>query len=180
MKSPLEFIVLSIFCSYFVSAINLRPFKTIPVALNFLFFPFYSNAAVTDPLILNRYLDAQKELIELDTAWDLRSSKGGDEIRRMLGTVYSPPLCSSPLCSFDKFSDKMLIDHGGEFDLEKFDGPNLALLDALNQANMWAYAANFAGPEQKVPPEQYIKDSRIQVKRAILAIKEVIDALETD
>ena len=150
-----------------------------PIVLNIL----VSTTVIADVNVnsLQRYLDAKKELIDLEDNWDeLTSGKGaGDSIRRKLGTVYSPPKCISPLCSFDVFAEKFMKDSNGDFDVSEFDGPNSELLDALNQANMWAYSANFAGPEQKIPPAQYIKDSRKQVKRAIKAINEVVQVLQS-
>lgn len=70
-------------------------------------------AKVNDPVAIERWKNAYKELKNLDKNWDQivndnRSGTSGDNIRRKLGTVYTPPNCESPLCSFSSFTNKFI------------------------------------------------------------------------
>lgn len=70
-------------------------------------------AKVDDPKAMQRWQDAYTELQNLDKNWDKivndnRSGTNGDNIRRKLGTVYTPPTCESPLCSFSSFVNKFV------------------------------------------------------------------------
>jgi hypothetical protein len=70
-------------------------------------------AKVNDPNAIERWQSAYKELQNLDKNWDMivndnRSGTNGDNIRRKLGTVYTPPNCDSPLCSFSSFVNRFV------------------------------------------------------------------------
>lgn len=46
--------------------------------------------ALTDPASMERFEAAQAELVNLDKNWDAIVQKQGDNVRRKLGTVYTP------------------------------------------------------------------------------------------
>jgi hypothetical protein len=66
---------------------------------------------VTDAAALERFDQAYNNLVDLDKNWS--KMKDGDSIRRRLGTVYTPPKCSSPLCSFASFTEKFVKNNYG-------------------------------------------------------------------
>lgn len=153
--------------------------QCLPIAIGcFLNAPIISNAAVDDPSAIARYKDAERELQELDTNWDKVASAGGDSIRRKLGTVYSPPKCSSALCSFNIFTDKFVRAHSEDLNLAEFDAPSAELLEALNQADFLAYSSVFSDYGNGGGGVDYINNSRLQVKRAKEAITKVISVIE--
>jgi hypothetical protein len=59
--------------------------------------------ALSDPDAIARFGKAADSLLDLDSNWDKVVLGEGDNIRRVLGTVFSPPTCTSPLCSFSTF-----------------------------------------------------------------------------
>ena len=75
-------------------------------SLSFLF--FYNNGifgglnsianALDDPVAIRRFEASLKELTELDNNWISIVRSDGDNVRRRLGTVYSPPKCEPSLC----------------------------------------------------------------------------------
>lgn len=136
-----------------------------------------SLATLNDPEAMGRYLAARDELVSLDQNWDKVVAAGGDGIRRRLGTVYSPPACTSPLCSFNLFTDKFVSRHFDDIDYEAFEAPSAALIEALNQADFLAYSSVFADYGNGGGGVDYIANSRAQVERAISAIDKVIEVL---
>ena len=126
-----------------------------------------------------RFSQGLKELQNLDANWDGIVKGQGDNIRRKLGTVYSPPVCESPLCGFSNFVPKFVKSHD-DIDLPEFEEPSSDLLEQLNQADFLAYSSVFAdyGNGGGQTSEDYIKESRAQVKKAIVSMKKVIDVLE--
>lgn len=139
-----------------------------------------AGAALNDPEAMGRYLSARDELVALDQNWERVVIAGGDGIRRRLGTVYSPPVCSSPLCSFSLFTDKFVSRHFDDIDYAAFEAPSAELLEALNQADFLAYSSVFADYGNGGGGVNYIASSRAQVQRAIGAIDRVIKVLQSD
>jgi len=117
-------------------AIATSPALNVPVA----------TAAVTDDTEgVDRFLKVKSDLTELNQQWDDIATKGGDEIRRKLGTVYGGEKgCSVSLCGYRQFQERFLITHLDEIDFDELEEPAKDLLDALNQADFLAYSANFA------------------------------------
>lgn len=138
--------------------------------------PDFSRAAI-DPVSISRFRKGYEDLQELDKNWDSVVKDSGDNIRRVLGTVYANP-CSSPLCSFPTFINKFAKSNVDDLDLSAFDGPSNELLEALNQADFLAYSSVFAGYGNGGGGEDYIGGSRKQVQRGIAAFKEVLDVIE--
>ena len=139
--------------------------------------PSFSNAAISDPTSIARFRQGYQDLQELDKNWDSVVKDSGDNVRRVLGTVYSNP-CSVSLCNFPTFVNKFAKANVDELDLSAFDGPSLELLEALNQADFLAYSSVFSGYGNGGGGEDYIGGSRKQVQRGINAFKEVLDVLE--
>ena len=139
-----------------------------------------SQAALNDAEAMSRYLAARDELASLDKNWDKVISSGGDGIRRRLGTVYSPPACTSPLCSFNIFTDKFVSRHFDDIDYAAFEAPSADLIEALNQADFLAYSSVFADYGNGGGGVDYIANSRVQVQRAISAIDKVIEVLRRE
>ena len=133
--------------------------------------------AVIDPASISRFRQGYEDLQELDKNWDSVVKDSGDNIRRVLGTVYANP-CSSPLCSFPIFVNKFAKANVDDLDLSAFDGPSNELLEALNQADFLAYSSVFSGYGNGGGGEDYIGGSRKQVQRGIAAFKEVLQVLE--
>lgn len=99
---------------------------------------------------VNRFINAKAELDDLDTNWDKISGKSeanpmglGDNIRRKLGTVYTPPKCDYALCSFESFTKSFLKDNFEDLDMDSFEDLVSPLNNALGQAEFLAYSANF-------------------------------------
>eukprot|EP01041_Mallomonas_annulata_P011320 gene11320-23689_t len=127
---------------------------------------------------LNRYESALNELKRLDTNWDNIVQGKGDNIRRCLGTVYTPPKCESPLCSFPIFTEKFVRAHLEDLDVDAFEEPNSALLTALNQADFLAYSSVFSEYGNGGGGADYIDLSHKQVKKSIVSMQEIIDVLK--
>mmetsp|Transcript_11953 Transcript_11953/g.12017 ORF Transcript_11953/g.12017 Transcript_11953/m.12017 type:complete len:217 (+) Transcript_11953:152-802(+) len=127
---------------------------------------------------MSRYEAGLAELKRLDSNWDRIVQGEGDNIRRCLGTVYTPPKCENPLCSFPTFTEKFIRAHGDELDLEEFEEPSSALLTALNQADFLAYSAIFSEYGNGGGGADYINDSHKQVKKAIDLMQQVIDVIK--
>lgn len=126
-----------------------------------------------------RFVNGLKELENLDTNWDKIVKGEGDNIRRKLGTVYKPPACESPLCGFSNFVPRYVKTHE-DINLAEFDGPSGELLEALNQADFLAYSSIFSEYGNGGGGKDYIDDSRGQVKKAIVAMKKVIEVIEEE
>lgn len=139
--------------------------------------PSFSEAAVDDPKSIARFRQGYQDLQDLDKNWDTVVKDSGDNVRRVLGTVYSNP-CSVSLCSFPVFVNKFAKANVDELDLSAFDGPSMELLEALNQADFLAYSSVFSGYGNGGGGEDYIGGSRKQVQRGIKAFKEVLEVIE--
>lgn len=154
--------------------------RSIPLAVSLLCATPALQACATpmnDPEAMTRYNSAQAELIDLDRNWETIVKSGGDGVRRRLGTVYSPPKCSSSLCSFNIFTDKFVRQHLDDLDFAEFEGPSAELLQALNQADFLAYSANFADYGNGGGGVDYLDSARAQVKQAIASIAGVLAVL---
>ena len=99
---------------------------------------------------MNRFLNAKAELDDLDTNWEKvigRSEANplglGDNVRRKLGTVYTPPKCDLTLCSFESFTKSFLKENFEEIDVDIYEDLVSPLNNALGQAEFLAYSANF-------------------------------------
>lgn len=135
--------------------------------------PNHIQAKVNDDISINRLKSSLSELERLDRDW-AKYQSNGDDIRRVLGTVYSPPSCNSPLCSSEAFIQKFIRSNMDELDFEAFDGPSSKYLRALNQADFLAYSSIFAGYGNGGSGVDYIDESHKQVKKAILQLKDMI------
>lgn len=116
----------------------------------------------------------------MDKNWDtiVTGDHDGDSIRRKLGTVYTPPACDSPLCSFSNFVPKFMVEYGEDIDIDEFEAPSQELLLALNEANSAAYNAIFCPEFANPSAADYIKTSHKQVQRSISNMKQIINILE--
>jgi len=146
----------------------------------------YAMAAVApDDASMLRLKASLQELQKLDKDWNsiTNIAGAGDNIRRVLGTVYSPPNCDSPLCSSDKFVKRFVTTHLDDIDLDKFDGPSSQYLEALKNADFLAYSSIFSefsagGGLGDSSSSSYIDKSRDQVKVALVNLNEMIKILE--
>lgn len=75
--------------------------------------------ALDDPVAISRFEDSLNELVKLDNNWNSIVKGEGDNVRRRLGTVYSPPKCESPLCGFESFVTKFVKSHD-DLDISEF------------------------------------------------------------
>jgi hypothetical protein len=133
-------------------------------------------AKLDDMASINRFKASLSELERLDREWTKYQSNG-DDIRRILGTVYSPPSCDSPLCSSEAFVQKFVRGNMDELDFEAFEGPSSKYLRALNQADFLAYSSIFAGYGNGGSGVDYIEESHKQVKKAIVQLKDMISVI---
>lgn len=67
--------------------------------------PEQSLATINDPASVSRFKQGYDDLQSLDKNWNSVVKDSGDNIRRVLGTVYANP-CSVSLCSFPTFITK--------------------------------------------------------------------------
>lgn len=172
--------------------------KVIATGLTFLLFtpdfinifpssPSYAMAAISkDDASMIRLKASLQELQKLNDDWTsiTKVAGAGDNIRRVLGTVYSPPNCDSPLCSSDKFVKRFVTTHLDDIDLDSFDGPSSQYLEALKNADFLAYSSIFSeftggGGFGDSSSSSYIDKSRDQVKKAIVNLTEMIKILES-
>lgn len=126
------------------------------------------STAVIDPVSVARFRSGYEDLQALDKNWDtaIKDKTGDinpDNIRRVLGTVYKDP-CSAPLCSFTTFINKFVKANGDDLDVSAFDEPSRELQQALNQADFLAYSSVFSAYGNGGGGEDYIGNSRKQVK----------------
>lgn len=137
-------------------------------------------AVGTDGGSIDRYAKVLGELKTLDDTWSDQTVKGGDDVRRVLGTVYSNTKgCTSSLCGFTQFQNKFVSKYGADLeDFASFEQSSSQLLEALNQADFLAYSANFADYGNGGGGSDYIKDSRTQVKRAITLLEEILPQIK--
>ena len=138
-----------------VHALKLRNFKNIAcgsicAATWFAFIPTEMATAKLSEEGVNRFRNAKIELDNLDTNWEIiigRSETNpmglGDNIRRKLGTVYTPPKCNLALCSFESFTKSFLKENFEDIDVDTYEDLTSPLNNALGQAEFLAYSANF-------------------------------------
>lgn len=142
--------------------------------------------AVGDPSDLSgmdRFVEAKNELLSLDKDWDgIVSRRGGDGIRKGLGTVYGPPKCLASLCNFNSYLTKFVRStEGANIDLSEFEPSSLALQQSLTNADFLAYSANFAdygNGGMEGGSKELLSDARKQVKLAIAAMDECISVIK--
>ena len=127
---------------------------------------------------IERYQAALVDLEKLDTNWDSIVQGKGDNIRRRLGTVYTPPKCESPLCNFPSFTEKFVKSHIDDLDVDAFEEPSANLLSALNQADFLAYSSVFSEYGNGGGGANFIDLSHKQVEKAINSLHEIIAVLE--
>jgi hypothetical protein len=140
-----------------------------------------ANAIIDDPESITRLLNGKQQLQSLDDNWDSIAKKGGDEIRRYLGTVYGPSLPKSPLSSMPIFIEKFIKSHSNDLNLSEFEEPSADFLEALTQADFLAYSANFAefsaaaGIEDSPNgPKQLLIKSHSAVHKAAKSLDEML------
>lgn len=155
--------------------------------------------AQDDPYTASRFTAILNELVRLDSNWDTIVKGEGDNVRRVLGTVYKAPKCESPLCNYPSLIKGYAINHGFDIDLDAYDESSQELLEALNQADFLSYSQVFAeygnGGGGRyyhhlihhyrhlyiiiiIIISDYISDSRKQIKRSIKSLEEVIKIIE--
>ena len=127
---------------------------------------------------LSRWQNAYQELKNLDDNWSTIVKGEGDNIRRKLGTVYSPPSCLNPLCSYDTFVNRFVRENSDDIDFEVFEGPSGELLEALNQADFLAYSSVFSEYGNGGGGADYIEQSRKQVKRGVQKFEEILKSFD--
>ena len=140
--------------------------------------PQISLSSQEDPYTIGSFVNIYNELVKLDQNWDEIVKGQGDNVRRVLGTVYKPPLCESPLCNYQGLIKNYARNHGDELDLDEYIEKSQELLEALNQADYLAYSALFSEYGNGSGGKDYVQDSRKQVKKAIKATDEVIKIIE--
>jgi len=135
----------------------------------------FAIAAGVDGDSIDRYTKVLYELKALDSTWS-DTIKGGDDVRRVLGTVYSNTKgCTSSLCGFTQFQNKFVGRYGSELDdFGSFEQSSSELLEALNQADFLSYSSNFADYGNGGGGADYIKDSRKQIRRAVTSLEEIL------
>lgn len=127
-----------------------------------------------------RFERARDDLKALDKNWDAVTAKGGDGVRRQLGTAYAPPKCLPALCSWNLFVDKFV--RTDDVDISEFDGPSLELQQALTNADFLAYSSVFSdygngggGSEGAGGSADLLENSRKQINIAVKALDKLID-----
>jgi len=130
---------------------------------------------------MTRFASILNELEMLDNSWDTVVMNKGDNIRRKLGTVYTPPICSSPLCGVSNYIPKYVKTHYDDLDVVSFEDPSNRFLQAYNQADFLAYSSMFADyGNGGGTGTDYIELSHEQVKKAIEATKEMIQVISSN
>lgn len=128
-----------------------------------------------------RFNSILSELEVLDSTWDSIVMSKGDNIRRKLGTVYTPPLCTSPLCGVSNYIPKYVKTHYDDLDVISFEDPSSKFLQAYNQADFLAYSSMFADyGNGGGTGTDYIELSHEQIKKAIEATKEMIQVIRSN
>lgn len=127
---------------------------------------------------LARWHAAYDELTKLDGNWESIVKGEGDNIRRKLGTVYTPPSCNSPLCNFANFVPRFIADNADDIDMDTFEGPSSELLEALNQADFTAYSSIFSEYGNGGGGADYINQSHKQIQRSIAKFREILGTLD--
>lgn len=183
MKSICSICILFAIICHICETKTLRFFKTRVissiVSIGILIHPQSSIAASKeDPYTVGSFVKIYDELVRLDQNWDQIVKGEGDNVRRVLGNVYKPPVCESPLCNYQGLIKNYAQNHGDEIELDEYDEKSEELLEALNQADFLAYSALFSDYGNGGGGRNYIADSRKQVKKAIVAIDAVIKIIE--
>lgn len=127
---------------------------------------------------VERFIGARDDLRRLDADWsDVVARRGGDGVRKVLGTVYAPPKCEASLCAWNLFIDKFVRSPDAEFDLSEFDSKSLQLQQAISSADFLAYASVFADYGNgggSGGSKELLEDARKQVQVAIAALDDLI------
>lgn len=128
-----------------------------------------SNAAVTDEASINRFRKMYTELKELDENWDSIVKGEGDNVRRRLGTVFTPSNgCTSSLCSPSQFVNRFVKQYGTDVDdFNAFEEASQSLLESLNQADFLAYSAVFSEYGNGGGGNDYLQSSKAKIESAI-------------
>jgi hypothetical protein len=137
-----------------------------------------SSFAIDDSTAIARFSSCLTELNYLDNNWDDIAKGQGDNIRRKLGTVYTPPKCEYSLCSLPVFVSKFVKAHPDDLDIVSFEPPIQEALEAINQADFLAYSSIFSDYGNGGGGKNYLEDSHTQIKRAVIAMKEVVESLK--
>lgn len=159
-----------------------------PISVNLVPYISYAEAAIlNDDSSMQRLKASLVELKRLDKDWTTVTgvAGAGDNIRRVLGTVYSPPNCDSPLCSSDKFVKRFITSHLDDIDLDSFEGPSSQYLEALKNADFLAYSSIFSefsggGGIGESSSAKYVDMSHEQVKKAIVHLTDMLQILESE
>jgi hypothetical protein len=132
---------------------------------------------IDDPVAISRFQAIQTELLDLDQNWDAIAQRQGDNIRRKLGTVYTPPTCGSPFCGLPKFVQTFIQKHADDLDVAAFEEPMSIVLEAANQADYLAYSSIFSEYGNGGGGADYLEKAHLQIKRAVPAIAEVLEVI---
>jgi hypothetical protein len=89
----------------------MRPVATAAVCLGL--GASFSSAAPMSQLDagIGRFSSALDSLVDLNSNWDSKVKGDPDNVRRVLGTVYTQTGCTKPLCGFDAFVRNYAKDH---------------------------------------------------------------------
>lgn len=120
---------------------------------------------------------AVADIDKLATNYESISAKGGDEVRKYLGTVGDSTLSSAttPMFKIDKSLKKLASDAD---DPEEFLNAVEEFLLRVSAADSMAYSANFAGGSGKPkPPAEYLRLAGEEVKDMRKRADEVTEAL---
>ena len=119
----------------------------------------------------SRFTQAAMSLKDLNNDWENTVKSDPDNVRRVLGTVFTPPTCSKPLCGFESFCRSYAKAHIDDIsDMEEYDTLFLKAQEALTSADFLAYSAVFSEYGNGGGGKDYIQLSRTQVRSAIEAL----------
>jgi hypothetical protein len=118
-----------------------------------------------------RLLEGQKSLGYLLDHFDEICAGGGDNVRRYLGTVGM----SSGLFGIQKVM-KLLQEEAD--DIVEYTETMNEINAAINGADGSAYMAIFvSSSSSSTPPQRYFDDAKIEVKRAVISMKDLAEQL---
>jgi len=120
-----------------------------------------------------RFTQALESLRTLDKDWGT-AVKEPDDVRRVLGTVYTSAGCTKPLCGFESFVRNYAKSHVDELnDIEEYDTYFLEAQKALTSADFLAYSAVFSEYGNGGGGKDYVELSKVQVEKAIEALTQL-------
>ena len=166
-----------------------HPISPYSIASNSIALPFpliESVSAISDDNGgISRMRKAREELSSLKKDWmEVVTTKGGDGVRKRLGTVYKPPACELSLCSFPSFVERF-IQNNPDLDIDAIEEPARLLSEAYTQSDFYAYSSNFAdfgngGGLYGTSPnsDAYLDKSRAQIERALAALDECLRVID--